>query len=318
MVGKIFINYRRGDDPGNTGRLFDRLQEVFAPERLFMDVENIAPGLDFEAVLEDYVRKCAVLLAVIGPRWLEATDEHGNRRLDQPDDFVRIEIESALIQDKRVIPVLVGGAQMPHADELPEAIRPIARRNWVRLTHERFRSDTQGLIKALQEALHEAESTHGHQERLSRIISMKKRERDRRDRGYQGEFYENPLIFILTNPDDTELALRIREVLLSQNLPNENVITAQDREDRWNLEFNFRAADAVVFIYGRSRMAWLRRVEAYYLRLKSRMRLRPKMNVILLAPGADPRQSIGDLSVIDCRDGVKFDSLRKAIEQLIR
>jgi formylglycine-generating enzyme required for sulfatase activity len=158
MAGKIFINYRRGDDPGNTGRLFDRLQETFAPEQLFMDVDSIAPGLDFVVVLEDQVAQCDVLLAVIGKGWIDALDPAGARRLDNPDDFVRIEIASALNQGKRVIPVLVSEARMPRPDELPEAIRPLARRHAVRLTHERFRADAQGLVKALQQALEEVDA----------------------------------------------------------------------------------------------------------------------------------------------------------------
>jgi tetratricopeptide (TPR) repeat protein len=155
MAGKIFINYRRGDDPGNTGRLFDRLQEVFASDQLFMDVDNIAPGLDFVRVLEEQVGQCDALLAVIGKGWIDARDDKGARRLDNPEDFVRIEIESALKQNKRVIPVLVGDTHMPRPEELPEAIRPLARRNAVRLSHERFRADAQGLIKALQRVLEE-------------------------------------------------------------------------------------------------------------------------------------------------------------------
>ncbi|MGA7788335.1 MAG: toll/interleukin-1 receptor domain-containing protein, partial [Xanthobacteraceae bacterium] len=160
MSGKIFINYRRGDDPGNTGRLFDRLQDVFPPQQLFLDVDNIAPGLDFVGVLNERVGECDILLAVIGRTWVEARDAAGNRRLEDPDDFVRIEIESALNQDKRVIPVLVGDAPMPRPEDLPTALRPLARRNAVRLTHERFRADTQGLIKALQQALTEIEAQH--------------------------------------------------------------------------------------------------------------------------------------------------------------
>src|SRR5262249_42612742 len=158
MAGNIFINYRRGDDPGNTGRLFDRLQEAFASDQLFMDVDNIAPGLDFVRVLEEQVGRCDALLAVVGKGWIAAGDDKGVRRLDNPEDFVRIEIESALKQDKRVIPVLVGDTHMPRPEELPEAIRPLARRNAVRLSHERFRADAQGLIKALQRVLEEADA----------------------------------------------------------------------------------------------------------------------------------------------------------------
>jgi hypothetical protein len=96
------------------------------------------------------VAQCDTLLAVIGKGWLHATDERGSRPLDDPDDFVRIEIESALKQGKRVIPVLVNEARMPRPDELPEALRPLAKRNAIRLTHEGFRADLQGLVKALQ------------------------------------------------------------------------------------------------------------------------------------------------------------------------
>src|SRR5215471_12326900 len=157
MAGKIFINYRRGEDDAFAGRLFDRLGEAFGRERLFMDVDSIAPGLDFVRVLEEQVAQCDLVLAVIGKGWLEAHDAIG-RRLDNPEDFVRIEIASALSQEGRVIPVLVGEARMPRADELPEAIRPLARRNAVRITHERFRTDAQALIKALQNALKEVEA----------------------------------------------------------------------------------------------------------------------------------------------------------------
>lgn len=160
MAGKIFINYRRGDDPGFAGRLFDRLEEAFTAERIFIDIDNIEPGLDFVRVLEDQVDACDVLLAVIGPNWLTAKDEAGARRLDNPNDFVRIEIESGLKLGKRIIPVLVNNADMPRADDLPESLKPLSRRNAVRLTHERFRADAQGLVKQLEKALLDAEAAH--------------------------------------------------------------------------------------------------------------------------------------------------------------
>jgi hypothetical protein len=160
MAGKIFINYRRGDDPGHTGRLFDRLQDVFEPQQLFLDVDNIAPGVDFIRELNERIAACDVVLAVIGKGWIDARDDAGLRRLDDPNDFVRIEIGSALQQGKRVIPVLVNDAPMPRPEELPDELRPLVRRNAVRLTHERFRADTQGLIKALQHSLDEIEARH--------------------------------------------------------------------------------------------------------------------------------------------------------------
>jgi hypothetical protein len=184
--GKIFINYRRDDDPGFIGRLFDRLHEAFEPERLFMDVDNIAPGHDFVRVLQEQVAQCDVLLAVTGKGWINAGDATGAKRLDNPDDFVRIEIEAALMQGKRVIPVLVGETRMPRPEELPEAIRPLVTRNAVRLTHERFRTDAQGLIKALQQALEEAEAVRQAQAEAERrrqeaAAVEKARERERRE-----------------------------------------------------------------------------------------------------------------------------------------
>jgi hypothetical protein len=149
MAGNIFINYRRDDDAGFTQALYSRLEQAFPSESPFMDVDNIAPGLDFVQVLNEEVARCDVVIAVIGKNWLAAADDTGERRLDNPEDFVRIEIESALAQKKRVIPVLVNDAKMPRSTELPESLKAFARCNAVRLTHERFRADTAGLIKSL-------------------------------------------------------------------------------------------------------------------------------------------------------------------------
>ena len=158
MAGNIFINYRRDDDAGFTQALYSRLEQAFPSESLFMDVDNIAPGLDFVQVLNEEVARCDVVIAVIGKNWLSAADETGERRLDNSDDFVRIEIESALAQNKRVIPVLVNDAKMPRSTELPESLKPFARCNAVRLTHERFRADMAGLVKSLERVLSETEA----------------------------------------------------------------------------------------------------------------------------------------------------------------
>jgi hypothetical protein len=125
MAGKIFVNYRRGDEPGFALALYGRLEQSFAAEQLFMDVEGgIAAGHDFVRVLEEQVALCDVLLALIGQGWLAAADEQGRRRLDNPEDFVRLEIESALRLGKRVIPVLINKVEMPRAEELPEPLKP--------------------------------------------------------------------------------------------------------------------------------------------------------------------------------------------------
>src|SRR5262249_51208685 len=138
MTGNIFLSYRRDDEPGFALALFGRLEHSFPLERLFMDVEGgIEAGGGFVWGLEGQVGACDVMLALSGPKWLTATDEMGRRRLDNPEDFVRIEIESALRLGKRVIPVLVHKTEMPRAEALPEPLRPLARRNAVGLTRER-------------------------------------------------------------------------------------------------------------------------------------------------------------------------------------
>jgi formylglycine-generating enzyme required for sulfatase activity len=158
MGGSIFISYRRETDSAFAGRLYDHLEPSFGRERLFIDVDSIAPGEDFVAVLESWVAACDVLLALIGRGWLAATDEAGRRRLDNPDDFVRIEIGAALAQGKRVIPVLSDNTAMPRAEELPGEIKPLAGRNAIRLTHDRFKDDAERLVRALEKALADAEA----------------------------------------------------------------------------------------------------------------------------------------------------------------
>jgi sugar lactone lactonase YvrE len=158
MTGKIFLSYRRKDAAGFAQALFGRLEQAFPPESLFMDVGGgIGAGQDFVRVIEQQVRACDVMLVLIGPDWLTVTDEAGRRRLENPEDFVRIEVASALKLDKHVIPLLVQKTEMPRAEALPKPLRALARRNAVGLTHERFKADAQELIAALQDALAEAE-----------------------------------------------------------------------------------------------------------------------------------------------------------------
>ncbi|MGO9473272.1 MAG: toll/interleukin-1 receptor domain-containing protein [Rhodomicrobium sp.] len=189
-AGKIFINYRRGEDSAAAGRLYDRLEQDFAKDDLFMDVDDIAAGQDFVAVLERQVAGCYVFLAVIGRSWLDVADAGGKRRLDSPNDFVRIEIASALRLGKRVIPVLVNDGRMPSADALPEPLKPLSRRNAVRLSHERFKADAHGLLNGLKAALAEAEAertAHTEAERLAAEVARKAREAEEEARAAQLE-----------------------------------------------------------------------------------------------------------------------------------
>jgi hypothetical protein len=161
---KFFISYRREDDPGFARLVFDRLGREFSPEQVFMDVEGISAGADFTQVIENQLSQCDVLFAIIGKGWLDAHDGQGHRRLDKATDFVRLEIESALRLAKTIIPVLVNNAEMPASDELPETLKPLAHINAVRLTHERFEADVQGIVNQLKRALKRSELTSGGRE----------------------------------------------------------------------------------------------------------------------------------------------------------
>jgi len=153
VTGRIFISYRRSDDQSAAGRLYDRLLQHFDREQLFMDVDTIEPGVDFVKSLDEQLANCIAFIAVIGPRWLTARSNDGNPRLDNPTDYVRLEIESALKRDIRVIPVLVDGASMPRSSDLPSSLQALVRRNAVEIAHHRFVADCDDLARNIKRAL---------------------------------------------------------------------------------------------------------------------------------------------------------------------
>jgi hypothetical protein len=146
----IFISYRRDDSAGYAGRLYDRLAAHFGADRVFMDVEGIEPGLDFVVAIEEAVGSCRVLIAVIGDEWTTATDAAGRRRLDDPNDFIRLETGSALQRGIRVVPVLVGGAVMPLAADLPDDLKALTRRQAIEINHKQWEASTGELIHTLE------------------------------------------------------------------------------------------------------------------------------------------------------------------------
>jgi TIR domain len=152
-TGRVFISYRREDTAYPAGWLFDRLVDRLGHEQVFKDVDSIELGDDFVQVLTDAVASTDVLLALIGDTWLTATDEHGRRRLDDPDDFVRLEIEAALTRGVRVIPILVEGTAMPRAEDLPASLAPLARRQALELSPSRFTFETSRLFQAIDNTL---------------------------------------------------------------------------------------------------------------------------------------------------------------------
>jgi hypothetical protein len=149
MKAIIFINYRREDAQAAAGRLNDQLEKVFSRKSIFYDVDSLLPGLNFPREIAERVSQCDVFLAIIGRSWADAIDSAGRRRLDDPNDFVRIEIELAQRLGKRIIPVLVDGAKMPPHETVPESLRPVIQGHAVTLTHERFRADVQALVHAI-------------------------------------------------------------------------------------------------------------------------------------------------------------------------
>lgn len=149
-MGAIFISYRRSDSQGESGRLFDDLVRQFGKNAVFMDVVGIDAGRDFRRAIDDSIQSCSVLLAMVGPLWIEAADEQGTRRLENETDYVRLEIAAALRRDIPVVPVLLRGAKIPRSEQLPGEIADLAYRNAVELSHARWKSDVQVLIKALR------------------------------------------------------------------------------------------------------------------------------------------------------------------------
>jgi hypothetical protein len=156
-AARVFISYRREETSYAAGWLFDRLVKRFGEGQVFKDVDSIEPGDDFSEVIAAAVGECDVLLALIGHEWLTVADEDGRPRLRDPHDFVRLEIESGLDRGVSVIPVLVEGARMPTAEDLPGDLARLAGRQAVELSPSRFEFDFGRLLRALERRLGDAE-----------------------------------------------------------------------------------------------------------------------------------------------------------------
>lgn len=150
-MASVFISYRRDDSAGEAGRLADALEARFGKERVFRDVEDIPAGEDFARAIDRALAKADTLLVVIGREWLGVRNAAGQRRLEDAQDFVRLEVESALAHELRVLPVLVRGTPMPAADELPDSLRPLARIQAHELSDSRWDYDVRRLIGLLEQ-----------------------------------------------------------------------------------------------------------------------------------------------------------------------
>jgi hypothetical protein len=148
-MAEIFLSYRRDDSASATGRLADALEAHFGDERVFRDHE-IAAGENFVEAIRRSVESATVVLAIVGRRWLDVRDGEGARRLDDPADFVRLEIELALRAGVAVVPVLVEGATMPAEADLPPSLAGFSRCQALELSDRRWRGDVAALIETLQ------------------------------------------------------------------------------------------------------------------------------------------------------------------------
>jgi outer membrane protein assembly factor BamB len=155
--GRIFLSYRREETEHLAGRLADRLVERFGESQVFMDVDSIPPGVDFAEAIQRAVSGCDVLLALIGRQWTTLVDEQGRRRIDDPDDFIVLEVRAALDRNIPVIPVLVDGAVMPQRRELPKGLEQLSRRNAARLDAVSFRLNIGWLLEHLEKMLSASE-----------------------------------------------------------------------------------------------------------------------------------------------------------------
>ena len=147
---RVFISYRRDDTRATAGRIYDHLADAFGGSNVFIDVEAVPPGVDFRQYLTDLIRSCDVVLVIIGPRWSTLSDEGGRRRLADPGDFVRLEIEAAMAAGVLVIPVLVDDAAMPNPSDLPSSLRDLVYRNAATVQYAGFRRDMAALINRIE------------------------------------------------------------------------------------------------------------------------------------------------------------------------
>ena len=152
MIG-IYLSYRRKDAAAYAGRLFDHLGQHFGPGSVFRDIDTIRRGEDFAQAIESALNACDVVLVVIGNTWATGTGQDGRRRLDDPKDWVRLEVAAALRRNVLVVPVLVDGARLPDPASLPEELQPLCGRNACELSDLRWSFDVGELVKDLEKVV---------------------------------------------------------------------------------------------------------------------------------------------------------------------
>jgi hypothetical protein len=167
---RIFISYRRSDSAGYAGRLYDYLKNYFGSGRIFFDVDTIQAGVNFDQKINTELDNSEAVLVLIGNQWLDCKDKAGNRRLDDPHDYVRLEVATALGKNIVVIPILLQGAQMPSGNVLPDTLYDLSRRNAIRLNDDHWNSDCNLLAGVLKNALNVTRSLKERKIRRYRVI----------------------------------------------------------------------------------------------------------------------------------------------------
>jgi hypothetical protein len=160
------VSYRRDDVKDTAGRLADRVARWWSVSKVFIDVEAIGPGTDYQKKITDDLAECDVLLAVIGPNWLPVADKSGTPRLEDPEDLLVFEIETALKRGIIVVPVLVDNAQVPARENLPLSIGQLFQRQTATLNYRSFSRDVQDLRRAV-EALVRGVRPQSHKSRVA-------------------------------------------------------------------------------------------------------------------------------------------------------
>lgn len=169
MRGTIFINYRKDDSSWNALALYNELLKYFPKESIFKDFNTIRPGDDFVESIQKALSHCNVLLVVMSKNWLEVKDKHGNRRISDPDDLVRIEIATAIERNIQVIPVLFDNIPMPTSADLPDNLRSLPRRQFVEIETTRFEADVKKLADAIKELMPDEQPIHGKKDTTGNI-----------------------------------------------------------------------------------------------------------------------------------------------------
>ncbi|MCB9925569.1 MAG: SUMF1/EgtB/PvdO family nonheme iron enzyme [Planctomycetaceae bacterium] len=213
---KLFISYRREDSAYPSHAIYKHLAEHYGHDSVMFDVDSIPLGVDFVEYLNEKVSQCDALLVIIGGSWVDACSENGTRRLDDPDDFVRVEVYSALKMGIPVIPVLVDRASMPRADDLPPSLKPLSRRNAAEVRPGRdYQSHLELLVRGLDRVFEHAAATSGKKEKAATPAMQQE----------STETAETVTTPAPANPKSPEAAKKTEEARLPQSIETGGVIT---------------------------------------------------------------------------------------------